>query len=392
MREGAALQIGEGQLVVAGLAGQFDDLALDLGEALAVGVAHDRHDQPFFGADGDADVVVVLEHHLVALDLGVDAREGLQRADTGFGEERHEAEADAVPLLEIVAAALAQLHHRAHIDLVEGRQHRGGVLRLDQPRGDRLAAARHAHALLAAPFRQAGRCGAGRRTRHGDAAGCGGRRRRARGGVRLPAAAGRSASMSSGSTRPPGPLPLTLAEINAALGGHAPHGWAGAAGVGCRRRSPAAAASGPLAELTRRGRRCLRLARTSARSAPASMVPSTSPTATVSPSCLAMLPSTPACSAGTSTLTLSVSSSTSGSLRVDRLARCLSHFTMTASTIDSPRVGTRISTGMAPYPPEPCSCRARVPLNAAATMRACSAACASANPRPGWPARAARYS
>ena len=58
---------------------------------------------PSLGADGDADVVVVLEDDLVALDLGVELRERLQRADRGLGEERHEAEADAVALLERLA-------------------------------------------------------------------------------------------------------------------------------------------------------------------------------------------------------------------------------------------------------------------------------------------------
>ncbi len=42
---------------------------------IAVRVAQHRHDEPFGRADGDADVVVVLEHHLVALDFGVEARE-----------------------------------------------------------------------------------------------------------------------------------------------------------------------------------------------------------------------------------------------------------------------------------------------------------------------------
>jgi hypothetical protein len=48
---------------------------LDLGEAHAVGVAHDGDHQPLLGAHGDADVVVVLEDDLVALDLGVERRE-----------------------------------------------------------------------------------------------------------------------------------------------------------------------------------------------------------------------------------------------------------------------------------------------------------------------------
>ena len=77
-----------------------------------VGVAHHRHDQPLLRADGDADVVVVLEHHLVALNLGVQPRKRLERADDRLGEERHEAQADAVALLEGVAPPLAHLHDR----------------------------------------------------------------------------------------------------------------------------------------------------------------------------------------------------------------------------------------------------------------------------------------
>ena len=49
------------------------------------------HDEALARADGDADVVVVLQHHLVALDLGVDAREAPQRADRRLDEERRDA-------------------------------------------------------------------------------------------------------------------------------------------------------------------------------------------------------------------------------------------------------------------------------------------------------------
>ena len=89
------------------------DRQLDLGERHPVGVAQHRHDQPAFGADGDADVVVVLEDDLVALDLGVELRERLERADRRLDEERRDAEADAVLLLERLLAALAQRHHGA---------------------------------------------------------------------------------------------------------------------------------------------------------------------------------------------------------------------------------------------------------------------------------------
>ena len=47
------------------------------------------------GADGHANVVVVLEHDLVALDLRVDLRERLERADRRLDEERGDADADA---------------------------------------------------------------------------------------------------------------------------------------------------------------------------------------------------------------------------------------------------------------------------------------------------------
>ena len=116
----------------------------------AIGVAQDGHDEPFLRADGDADVVVVLEHHLVALDLGVDPRKLAQRADRGLDEERREAEADAEALLERHLVALADRHDAGHVDLVEGREHRGGALRFDEALGDRGAALRHAHALFGA--------------------------------------------------------------------------------------------------------------------------------------------------------------------------------------------------------------------------------------------------
>ena len=53
-------------------------------------------------------------------------------------------------LLERLLVALAQRHHRGHVDLVEGREHRGGALRLDQPPRDRRAPLRHADALFGA--------------------------------------------------------------------------------------------------------------------------------------------------------------------------------------------------------------------------------------------------
>jgi hypothetical protein len=90
----------------------------------------------------------VLEDELVSLELGVDLGVGLQRADGGLGEEAHEAQAGAGPLLEGLLAPLAQGHDRRHVHLVEGGEHRGGLLGLHEPLGDGLPAARDPHPLL----------------------------------------------------------------------------------------------------------------------------------------------------------------------------------------------------------------------------------------------------
>src|SRR6266851_9082364 len=82
---------------------------------------------------------------------------------------------------------------------------------------------------------------------------------------------------------------------------------------------------------------------------PSPISPSTSPTATTSPSFLSTRCSTPLCSALTSTFTLSVSSSTSTSPCWTASPSCLSHFAITASTMDSPNAGTRISVDMFAY-------------------------------------------
>ena len=88
--------------------------------------------------------------------------------------------------LERLLLARAQLHHRRHVDFVEGREHRGGLLRFDETPRDRRAALRHAHALLDAPVITRRRRGTRRRgrslTRSGRRRGRGltgrGRRRR----------------------------------------------------------------------------------------------------------------------------------------------------------------------------------------------------------------------
>src|SRR5690606_88821 len=65
--------------------------------------------------------------------------------------------------------------------------------------------------------------------------------------------------------------------------------------------------------------------------------------------CLAaMLSSTPPAGAGTSIVTLSVSSSTTGSSAATVSPTCLNHWPIVASVTLSPSVGTRISTAIVP--------------------------------------------
>src|SRR6185437_3464397 len=70
--------------------------------------------------------------------------------------------------------------------------------------------------------------------------------------------------------------------------------------------------------------------------------------ATVSPSLAMISPSVPAEGAGTSMVTLSVSSSTNGSSTATASPAFLNHFPMVASVTDSPSVGTRISVMVYP--------------------------------------------
>src|SRR6516225_5516921 len=77
--------------------------------------------------------------------------------------------------------------------------------------------------------------------------------------------------------------------------------------------------------------------------APSLICPSSAPTATVSPSFATISPSVPAEGAGTSIVTLSVSSSTRGSSTATGSPAFLNQRPMVASVTDSPSVGTRIS-------------------------------------------------
>src|SRR5690606_23771125 len=148
--ERAALQVLELEPALARGLGVVGDALPDLGEAPALDVAQPRRDQAAGGGDRHRDVGVAVVDDVVAVDRGVDDREALQRVGGGLGEEAHEAELDAVLLLELLAQLLAQGHDLAEVDLVERGQHRDRLLRLHQALGDALADAGHRHPLLGA--------------------------------------------------------------------------------------------------------------------------------------------------------------------------------------------------------------------------------------------------
>ncbi len=85
--------------------------------------------------------------------------------------------------------------------------------------------------------------------------------------------------------------------------------------------------------------------------APSLIWPSSAATPTVSPVLAAISDKTPAAGAGTSSVTLSVSSSTTGSSTATASPGCLNHLPTVASVTDSPRVGTRISAMIFPFYP-----------------------------------------
>src|SRR5262249_6879569 len=75
---------------------------------------------------------------------------------------------------------------------------------------------------------------------------------------------------------------------------------------------------------------------------PSPITPSTAPTSTVCPASTLISLSTPAAGANTSSVTLSVSSSSSGSSALTGSPCALSHLATVASVIDSPSAGTTI--------------------------------------------------
>ena len=258
-------------------------------------------------------------------------------------------ELHAVLLLDALLDPLAQRDHRRHVDLVERREMRRRVLRLEQMFGDALAARRHLLARLARAVRGDGALRGGRR------------RRRRRGGFAAPAARrGAAAPLvdaldhvrlahDAAASRA-----LDRTEVDAlsaatrCAAGDARTSPAGADGAGRRRaaasRLPARARCGASALAAGAGgaaRLPQRLAATS------SISPSSSSTFTTSPSCVRALRQHAAAQRrhlDRDLVRLELDERVAGG---DRSPSFFSQRDTVASTIDSPSGGTLIAVMMA---------------------------------------------
>ena len=65
--KGPPAQIFQAKRAVFDLADKTTDRLFNPGKVQSVGIAHHRHHQPFFGANRDADVVIIFQHNLITL-------------------------------------------------------------------------------------------------------------------------------------------------------------------------------------------------------------------------------------------------------------------------------------------------------------------------------------
>ena len=130
--EDAAGEVADLEFAVFGFFRVGEDVEFEVGEGFFVAVVEDGNNEAAFGADGDADVVVVLVDDFVALDADVDAWDGFESFDDGFDEKGHEAEFDAIFGEETVLKFFAHVHDSSHVTLVESGEDGGGLLGADE--------------------------------------------------------------------------------------------------------------------------------------------------------------------------------------------------------------------------------------------------------------------
>ena len=80
----------------AGAGGEIDDGALEADDVLLIGLVDDGDDEAVFESDGDADVDLVVEEDVGALDGSVEEGEGAESLSGGAGDEGEEGENDVM--------------------------------------------------------------------------------------------------------------------------------------------------------------------------------------------------------------------------------------------------------------------------------------------------------
>ncbi len=113
-----------------------------------VAIAKHGDDEASFGADGDANIEVVLGDDFIAFDAGVDGGNRFEGMDGGLEKEAHEAEFDAVLGLEGGLDFGAQGDEIGEVGFVEGGEDGGGVLGTDESIGDFTSEGGHLFAGL----------------------------------------------------------------------------------------------------------------------------------------------------------------------------------------------------------------------------------------------------
>src|SRR6185312_5779802 len=155
------LQLRQRQRVVACFLRKVGNLLLDFSKTLAIGISQHRNNQSLFRANGDSNIVIMLQHQFIALDFRVQTRKGFERSNHRFGEEGHEAKRYIMPFLERPLTPTTHFHNSAHVYLIKGSEHCRRLLRFYKTLSNCLPPPREPNTLFTAwllRLRKSSRC------------------------------------------------------------------------------------------------------------------------------------------------------------------------------------------------------------------------------------------
>src|SRR6516164_1575076 len=121
-RKRAALQVFDLEFSNTRSRGIIGDVTFELGKALLIHIAHDRHNESTLGADGDTDIAVIVLNKVITVDATVDYGYSFERFHACFNEEGHQTEFDAVLFRELVLPFPAQFLDGDHVAFIERRK------------------------------------------------------------------------------------------------------------------------------------------------------------------------------------------------------------------------------------------------------------------------------